>query len=173
MELGATVCTPRAPSCTECPLRPRCAAFAAGEPERYPVPRTRRATEHHGLLAALVERRGRFLFLRRAESASLLGGTWEVPWVAAGHPVPAEALSERYGGRFALGRRCGEVRHSITFRALSIEVFRAGFTGRLSTDIDAAWHSADELSRLPHSSLVQKILRRAATGAAPAGGARD
>ncbi|HEX8555002.1 MAG TPA: A/G-specific adenine glycosylase [Sphingomonas sp.] len=43
MDLGATICTPRAPRCMLCPLRPGCAAFALGEPERLPVKAAKRA----------------------------------------------------------------------------------------------------------------------------------
>ena len=32
MDLGATICRPRAPLCGECPLRPQCAAFASRDP---------------------------------------------------------------------------------------------------------------------------------------------
>lgn len=41
MDLGATVCLARAPSCLLCPLGASCAAQARGEPERFPV-RTRK-----------------------------------------------------------------------------------------------------------------------------------
>ena len=41
MELGATVCRPRAPRCDRCPVRDGCAAHAAGGPE--PAPRRRGA----------------------------------------------------------------------------------------------------------------------------------
>jgi A/G-specific adenine glycosylase len=37
MDLGATVCTPRQPSCSSCPMAARCAAFAQGRPDAYPV----------------------------------------------------------------------------------------------------------------------------------------
>ena len=37
MDLGATLCTQRAPSCLLCPVQPLCAAAAAGTPQRYPV----------------------------------------------------------------------------------------------------------------------------------------
>ena len=40
MDLGATVCLPKKPNCTACPVRQDCAAAAAGDPQRYPV-RTR------------------------------------------------------------------------------------------------------------------------------------
>src|SRR5690606_1050758 len=34
MDLGATVCTPKAPRCGVCPWTRACAAFASGAPER-------------------------------------------------------------------------------------------------------------------------------------------
>lgn len=43
MELGATVCTARAPQCTRCPLAATCAWLAAGRPES-PDTRRRQAT---------------------------------------------------------------------------------------------------------------------------------
>ncbi|MFM7648108.1 MAG: A/G-specific adenine glycosylase, partial [Cyanobium sp.] len=36
MDLGATVCTPRNPSCGRCPWQGHCAAYAAGDPAAYP-----------------------------------------------------------------------------------------------------------------------------------------
>src|SRR5689334_12624626 len=41
MELGATVCRPRAPRCGECPVAPGCAAHAAGGPAPPPPSRRR------------------------------------------------------------------------------------------------------------------------------------
>jgi A/G-specific adenine glycosylase len=40
MDLGATVCLPKKPACSNCPLRTDCVAATAGDPQRYPV-RTR------------------------------------------------------------------------------------------------------------------------------------
>ena len=37
MDLGATLCTPRNPSCESCPWRLHCAAYASGDPCRWPV----------------------------------------------------------------------------------------------------------------------------------------
>ncbi len=41
MELGARLCTPRRPQCTECPLADLCQARASGMEERFPAPRPR------------------------------------------------------------------------------------------------------------------------------------
>ena len=37
MDLGATICTPRAPKCLLCPLREDCAGYASGAPEAFPA----------------------------------------------------------------------------------------------------------------------------------------
>jgi A/G-specific adenine glycosylase len=37
MDLGATVCLPRNPSCLLCPVQPQCTAVQEGAPEKYPV----------------------------------------------------------------------------------------------------------------------------------------
>ena len=39
MELGATVCTPRSPDCSKCPVRACCVAFATGRQTSIPRPR--------------------------------------------------------------------------------------------------------------------------------------
>jgi A/G-specific adenine glycosylase len=166
MELGATVCTPRRPRCLACPLLSGCRAAAAGEAERYPAPRPRRAAEARTLLAAVAESRGRVLLVRRPAGASLLAGTWEVPWVeagggtAAGRRAAAALLAARYGGRWRLSPEVARVRHSITFRALEVAVHRAKVeAGReVAEGTEAGWFDAAGRRELPLSSLVGKVL---------------
>lgn len=77
MELGATICTPRAPQCPACPLRTMCQAYAGGNPEAYPAKPTKRATPHREVLTVvLVDGAGRVLLGQRPR-AGLLGGLWE------------------------------------------------------------------------------------------------
>ncbi len=170
MELGATLCTPRRPSCPGCPLLPCCRAAAAGEAERFPAPRPRRPAEPRRLLAAVAESAGRVLLVRRPQDASLLAGTWEVPWIepgrsaVGGRVAPAALLAERYGGRWRLSPELARVRHTVTFRALEVAVHRAEVEpgGELAEGIEAAWFDAESRLRLPLSSLVGKVLAAAA-----------
>jgi A/G-specific adenine glycosylase len=78
MELGATVCTPRAPRCPDCPVRDFCAAYAAGTQEERPLPKKARAIPHEHQAVAVIERDGRLLLARRPVDARL-GGLWEFP----------------------------------------------------------------------------------------------
>src|SRR5512137_208808 len=65
MELGATVCTPRNPGCDACPLRSACRARALGLVDELPEGRARRAPVDVQVAAALVERDGKVLLVRR------------------------------------------------------------------------------------------------------------
>ena len=56
MDLGATVCLPRAPLCAACPVQSLCTAKSAGEPTRYPV-RTRKLKRSAQSLWLLLARR--------------------------------------------------------------------------------------------------------------------
>lgn len=186
MELGGSVCTPRRPRCLLCPLRepvgagetdhPGCAARQEGDPERYPPPLRRRPTQTERRLVAVVAREepGAVLLFRRGSDEDVLPGTWELPWVsleedgteASGLP-PADALRARYGVAFELGERCGEVRHGITHRALTLEVRRAELS-ELAEPYglrEARWVPLAGLARLPLSSMVGKALAAALPGA--------
>jgi A/G-specific adenine glycosylase len=176
MELGATLCSSRAPRCGACPLAGSCTAAASGDPERYPAAVRRRATERRKLLAAVVEDGGRFLVCRRPEESSLLAGTWEIPWVPWGEdPEALEALGRKYGGRWSLGPVVGSVRHTITYRVLEVEVRSARRTGARQAGVGRGpgarvsapaapkemWLDGERPSGVPVSSLVRKVLRAA------------
>ena len=79
MEVGATICTPRAPHCPECPIHPGCAAFAAGSQERYPVKTRKAPVPEVQVAVAVVERDDGRLLIQRRPPSGLLGGLWEFP----------------------------------------------------------------------------------------------
>ena len=67
MELGATLCTPRAPRCLLCPLSPigACDAAARGDAVALPIKAKKKAPLPFEAVAAWVERRGKVLAARR------------------------------------------------------------------------------------------------------------
>ena len=165
MELGALICTPRAPSCPACPLRRRCAARRDGDAEALPV-RVRKAPPRAiEAVAALILRRGRVLAVRRPPRG-LLGGLWELP---GGDLAPREeplaglrrALFERTGLAVARAERRGEVEHTFTHRKLRLHVFRCDTPeGRVRlVEFDAhRWLVPSALHELPQASVTRKAL---------------
>jgi A/G-specific adenine glycosylase len=79
MELGATVCTPRAPACSGCPWQAGCAGNALGSAADLPrrAPRKARPTRH-GVVFWTEDSAGRVLLRRRPETG-LLAGLHEIP----------------------------------------------------------------------------------------------
>ena len=89
MDLGATVCTPRAPNCGLCPWQMHCAAYAAGDVERYPVKDTPRAVPFQVIGVGVVLNEAGEVLIDQRLNEGLLGGLWEFP---GGKQEPGEAI---------------------------------------------------------------------------------
>ncbi|MCW5760921.1 MAG: A/G-specific adenine glycosylase, partial [Phenylobacterium sp.] len=113
MDLGATVCRPKAPLCDRCPIAEHCAGLATGAPEAYPRKAAKAERPHrHGV--AYVLTRGDQVALVRRPPQGLLGGMLALPtsaWRAA-RWTDAEALAAAPAD--APWRGVGEVEHGFT-----------------------------------------------------------
>jgi A/G-specific adenine glycosylase len=78
MELGATVCTPRSPSCGRCPLRPHCLAWARGTQAIRPARRPRKPIPTFDVGTAVIQSNAGLL-LQRRPPGGLLAGLWSFP----------------------------------------------------------------------------------------------
>ena len=128
MELGATVCTPRAPRCPECPWRGRCAGRAAGSAEQLPRKAPKRPPVAVEAVAGWLERRGRVLAVQRP-ARGLLAGMWELPGGALEPGEEAESALRRHfeeglGLRLPGAEALGSVEHLFSHRRLRLHVFR-------------------------------------------------
>ncbi len=138
MDLGATVCKPKAPLCERCPLTFACVARAQGFPETYPrrAPKTARPHRHGAAFLAL--RAGKAGLVRRP-AKGLLGGMLALPSTAWG-PRPVDPASE--APFEADWRPVGEIEHVFTHFSLTLEVLKAkappGDHGLIWTPLDDA-----------------------------------
>jgi len=143
MDLGATVCRPKAPLCDRCPVTAACAALAAGDPETFPRKVAKAARPHrHGV--AYVLTRGEAVALVRRPPKGLLGGMLALPtsdWRAA-RWSQAEALAAAPAA--ADWRAAGEVEHGFTHFTLTLQLYRA--EGAMP---EAVWTPRGELGVLP------------------------
>lgn len=119
MDLGATVCTTRAPQCERCPVRETCAALARNRVGELPAPRPRRAVPHRRT-AMLVLRSDGDVLLEKRPAAGVWRGLWCFPELGAGDD-PARVARRRYGCEVALVERLGVLRHAFTHFTLDIE----------------------------------------------------
>jgi A/G-specific adenine glycosylase len=156
MELGATVCTPRKPSCPLCPIASRCQG--KDRPEHWSEGAPRRATLATRVEMALVIREDSVLLVRNPAS-SLMGGLLDLPHT--GLPGRADArLADSYAALRIAPTPIAAVRHAVTHHRIKAVVFsaRLGRAGRLP---DAEFHRLSDLETLPLSGLTRKALRAA------------
>jgi A/G-specific adenine glycosylase len=136
MDLGATICRPKAPLCDRCAVAAFCAARASGSPEDYPRKAAKAERPRRHGTAFLLTCRGKVALVRRPDKG-LLGGMLALPsgdWAAAPaapHP-PAEAD----------WRPAGEIAHVFTHFSLTLRVLKGEapheLDGFLWTDLDTA-----------------------------------
>ena len=89
MDLGATVCTSRQPGCERCPWLGSCAAYAAGDPARFPVKDAPRSVPFQVIGVGVVLNGAGEVLIDQRLNEGLLGGLWEFP---GGKQEPDEAI---------------------------------------------------------------------------------
>ncbi len=129
MDLGSSICTPRAPKCDACPLLEGCRGRALGLAEVLPVKPIKLARPIRHGTAWWIESAASVLTVRRPASG-LLGGMAALPssdWVV--DAVPAAALFP------AAWRDCGEVRHVFTHFELRLRVVSVVIPAKAGTHL--------------------------------------
>jgi A/G-specific adenine glycosylase len=175
MELGATVCTPRQPSCEICPLRTGCGARAAGVVEILPIKARRAPRPIVRVVCVYVTDGARVLLVKRP--LGLLAGTWALPdgEVAPGAEPPTvivRRVARRFGVPAASFEYRGAVRHVFTHRDVTAEVFRVEVPSRdPASAADRRWVSPAGLAALGISSFTRKTIALGATSAKQDSGA--
>jgi A/G-specific adenine glycosylase len=127
MDLGATVCTPRNPSCGACPWQGHCAAYAAGDPAAYPVKDAPRELPFQVIGVGVVRNAAGEVLIDQRLNEGLLGGLWEFPGgkQEAGEAIEAtiaRELREELAIEAAVGEELITLDHAYSHRKLRFVV---------------------------------------------------
>jgi A/G-specific adenine glycosylase len=125
MDLGATICAPKWPSCDICPLQSFCRGHALGDPGGLPrkAPRRKRPVRHGAIF--FIERQDGAVLVRTRPPSGLLGGMAEFPGTAWETQFDASKAAN-HAPLVAVYRKLDrKVAHSFTHFVLRLEVFVA------------------------------------------------
>lgn len=177
MELGAMICTPRAPQCLLCPVAKSCRARQMGDPEAFPEKRKKRDVVQIVLAAAvLCTPRGQTLLLPPPGSkkenkpaaddiATLVSRMWHFPTVAIRKDASTElrnylANSLPSGNGKLHLEPLARVRHAVTYRNVTVLPFRIAIA-KIPRIQGARSIPLKGFPTLPVSNLTRKIARAA------------
>jgi A/G-specific adenine glycosylase len=172
MDLGATICTPRAPACLLCPVRELCAAFRLGVQLERPVMPARPAVPLRTYAAGVVRKGNRILITQRAVEG-LLGGLWAFPAVAcesnasktgqrgqANKPWSTclrKGLKSLWGLDVKVGGARETLLHGFTHFRLALHVYECSWrSGRLHPGA-GRWVRIAELANYPMGKADRRI----------------
>jgi len=164
MELGQTICLPRAPRCPVLPGAKVVRRFPAWRSGFLAVARPKRAAESHELAAAIIRRGPRVAMLRGLDGG-LLDDLWNFP--SAFGSSAGDALAGLNGklasagiSSVLSGHAVAELRHRITYRSIHVLVYQADVS-RATRNGPLRWFPVAGLAQAPISQLARKIARQA------------
>jgi len=166
MDLGATVCTPKNPSCLECPWSEQCAAYASGDPVAYPVKEASRELPFQVIGVGVVLNDAGEVLIDQRLNEGLLGGLWEFP---GGKQEPGEAievtisreLQEELAVEVQVGEELISLDHAYSHKRLRFVVhlcqWRSGEPQPLASQ-QVRWVKPQQLSDFPFPAANARII---------------
>lgn len=165
MELGATICSPRNPRCSKCPVSDLCLSFQAGQQHLFPVSSKTKTVPKYTIAVAAVEKDDKILVVQRKEDG-LLGGLWEFPGgkVNTSENLETACIGEierKTGIDIILHEKLTQVNHAYSHFKIEVHAFWGNYKSgrvRLKDHISFRWVKADELESLAFHKAVHKFL---------------
>lgn len=155
MDLGATICTPRRPVCTLCPLKAFCQAASRLTPEDWPRKAAKAARPERGG-AVFFLRCGEDILLRTRPAHGLLGGMSEMPgtpWTSDYNLADALRETQMMADYRRLDIR---VSHQFTHFTLTLDIFAADVGEGARPPQGCRWVRDVDAEALP--SVMRKIV---------------
>lgn len=169
MDLGSSICTPRAPACLICPLAAHCQAFALGRQESLPVLAEKPPVPHYTVTAAVIWRGEQVLIARRPANG-LLGGLWEFPGGKLEEGEDFEQglrreIQEELGVEIRVGAPFGVYQHGYTHFKVTLHAFTCALEAgepRAIQASDVRWVLPAQLPDFPMGKIDRQIALRIA-----------
>lgn len=168
MDLGATICTPRNPTCLLCPVQTLCRALALGVQNERPVTRPRAPVPQQVWVTGVIYKNNQVLIQQRPAD-TLLGGLWGFPsFVSEGATASGPRFLQRKVAQalrleIKVQRPLLRLAHAFTHLQVDVPVFACEWqAGRLPARRSLKWVRPAELGAYPMGKIDRQIAKRLA-----------
>ena len=162
MDLGATVCSPREPRCSHCPLGRFCQGYSFNNVDTLPrrVPKPKRPTKFAA--AFIIVLPNGLFFLERRPDRGLLGGMMQVPLTPWLEKEPTPKIVARWAPIDATWQRLpGSIKHGFTHFAARLALMATKVDSGCETALEGVWCSLGDLDRVALPTMMKKVIRHA------------
>lgn len=165
MELGALICRPRNPDCTNCPIAFYCQGFEKNIVDQYPKRLKKQKPPEYHVSAAVLRKNGRILITQRKPEGHL-GGLWEFPGgKVRENETPEQAcireLKEEVNLDISVDSFLTRIKHAYTHFKIVMDIFNCTFvsgTLKLNGPVDYRWVTAGQLDLYPFPGADRKFM---------------
>ena len=171
MELGALICLPKNPNCSNCPIQADCNANKKQVQNIYPSIKKRPKTiqKHYAIFILKNEQKPRFyLIQQRSQNEKWLKGLWEFPMFELNSKEQNELKKNnfKFTAKYFLFQIKNlsfvhSFKHTITRHQLNISIL-SGTIKKLKTknikNSNPKWATLNQIKKESHSSIVKKAI---------------
>ena len=142
LDIGATVCKPKQPTCTLCPLQATCYAFDKEQQHLFPTPKPKRVLPEKTAYFLWHQTHDR-IFLSQRPTTGIWSSLWCLPEVETSHaPSDAEPLKN--------------FKHTFTHYKLDGRVLQTSMT----PSCQGKWFTIAELRTIGLPAPIQRLLKQ-------------
>jgi A/G-specific adenine glycosylase len=169
MELGATICSPKNPSCDRCPLSTECYAYNSVQTDIIPYKSSSKKIPHHQIgVGMITDEHGNLLIALRPDHV-MLGGLWEFPGGKQKSDesikeTVARELKEELSVEVVVKEKFMELKHAYSHFKITLHAFWCTIekgVPRPNTSNDLKWVSLSEIQQYPfpkaNKLLIEKL----------------
>ena len=168
MDLGATICLPRQPRCSLCPLANDCLARKNDMTTQLPVKKQKNRSPHFTVTAAVLSAEDNRVLIAQRPQDALLGSLWEFP---GGKREPGEDLKaclkreilEELQCTIQIGDKLGIFQHTYTHFKVTLHAYHCQLVdepARPQYHQEIRWVTFAELEEYPMGKIDRLISRQ-------------
>ncbi|MEB3282036.1 MAG: A/G-specific adenine glycosylase [Lyngbya sp.] len=166
MDLGATVCLPKTPNCSECPWKTHCQAYLSNLQLQLPMREADHPLPHKIIGVAVIWNEQGQILIDKRPAKGLLGGLWEFPGgkLEANETIEdciRREIREELAIEVEVGSHLITLEHAYTHFRVTLHVYhcrhQSGDPQPLECD-EIRWVTLDEIEQFPFPKANEKII---------------